>query len=364
MVNPQIITLYLFRLYCGYFSGISLLLGGILLISNLFDTLQKFKTITLSGQFLWKLSIYKVPYLINELSPLISFMAALLLLSRLVKYNELVTMLSSGMQFWRVLFAPVVASLCLGMVIVALVSPIGAYGLLQYERLEAKLTKKKQSGVLIAKNGISFFEEYNNYNRIVYTKSIHVATKELKDVIILFVDQENRFIKRIEAPKLVLENNTFKLINAAVLQDQDENTQVYQRLDIPTNFSINSLAGSVVLPELVSVWNLPSTIAEFAKSGLPILNYQLYYYKQLFKPLMMVATVMMACCFTRLGQRDNFYKTMLALALVFGFATYSGVEIILKILAYQGLDPMLAVLLPIMLIILVSNFIVLHIHEA
>jgi lipopolysaccharide export LptBFGC system permease protein LptF len=47
-----------------------------------------------------------------------------------------------------------------------------------------------------------------------------------------------------------------------------------------------------------------------------------------------------------------------------GIVTYFTLEISLRILAYSGLAPMFAVLLPVSLIILIGNFVILHFHES
>ena len=47
-----------------------------------------------------------------------------------------------------------------------------------------------------------------------------------------------------------------------------------------------------------------------------------------------------------------------------GVVTYFLLEISIRILAYSGLAPIFAVLLPISLIILIGNFVILHFHES
>jgi lipopolysaccharide export LptBFGC system permease protein LptF len=55
---------------------------------------------------------------------------------------------------------------------------------------------------------------------------------------------------------------------------------------------------------------------------------------------------------------------MAVLGLVTGICTYFFLEISLRILAYSGLHPILATLLPVLFIILISNFVILHFQEA
>lgn len=380
MFNSKTLNFYLFKLCLTSFVVISLIVAGLLFISNIFDVLQKFKSLYLPSHLFWKLSIYKIPYLLSELSPLISFISSLFFLQKMTKNNEFLIILVSGVQSWKIFLIPIITSFLLGVFTVAALNPIGAYGLMKYEYLEAKLTKKKQAGITITKNGISFFEQYkgtenlsnhisskdfgNNqhYNRIIHAKSISVSSNQLNDVIILFIDQENQFIKRIDAKTAKIQNNQIILHN--IRSFDSYNSYELEEIKLPTHLSMGNFTDSFMPPETFSIWNIQVTISKFLKSGLPVLHYQIYYYKQLFKPLMMIATSMIACCFVTLNNRKKSAKLVFATALIIGFAIYSIIEISSKILAYNQFDPILSILLPIILVMLISNFIILHLHEA
>ena len=78
----------------------------------------------------------------------------------------------------------------------------------------------------------------------------------------------------------------------------------------------------------------------------------------------MVALSLVACWFVSLNTRDKSNSTTLVLALLVGIGSYFFLEIALRILAYGGFSPFLATLLPIIVIILISNFVILHFQEA
>ena len=67
--------------------------------------------------------------------------------------------------------------------------------------------------------------------------------------------------------------------------------------------------------------------------------------------------------FLNFDNRTSKIKTM-ALPLGIAIFTYFGLEISLHTLAYGGLSPMFATLLPILFIILISNFVILHFQES
>ncbi len=117
MINLKTLSWYLTKLYSKCFFIILFLLIGLLIISNVFDLLHKFKNIYVPFSFFWRLILYKIPYLLGQVSSLISFTAMLFFLRNLTKNNELTAMLSSGIHIWQVLVIPCIVTLMLGIVL-------------------------------------------------------------------------------------------------------------------------------------------------------------------------------------------------------------------------------------------------------
>ncbi|HJD55446.1 MAG TPA: LptF/LptG family permease [Rickettsia endosymbiont of Pyrocoelia pectoralis] len=361
MINLKTLSWYLTKLYSKCFFIILFLLIGLLVISNIFDLLQKFKNMYVPFSFFLRFIFYKIPYLLNQVSSLISFTAMLFFLRNLTKNNELTAILSSGIHIWQVLIIPCIITLILGIIFTAILNPISVLGLQKYDFLEAKLTKKAAHEAVISRSGLLFFESLNGENQIIQTQFVNIAEKKLNNVTILFIDNNNSFLKRIDALYGIIENKALHLNRVKVFTK--DGMKAHNSLTIPTNLSINNLVNKFIRPELVSIWNLPKLINELFNSGLPIINYQIYYYKQLFKPIMMMATIILASCFISLQQRDNTQEKTLILGLFAGFIVYSLSEILLKILTYNNLSLIAAILLPSMLIFFISNFIILHYKE-
>lgn len=361
MIRLKTISIYLFSLYCQYFLVVSLILTGILVLSNIFDVLQRFKDLNLSLNVFWRLVLYKVPYLLNQIAALVSFISMAGFLVRLVRNNELIVILSSGISIWRVLIVPAAAALTLGVIIVSVLNPAGSYGLQQYQILEAQLTKKTLSTFGSGPSGeILFFEKSGRHHQIIKAQSVDLALQELTNVTIFFINADNDFSKRLDAKKARLNHHQLTLSEVQIITNDSMSKQA--EMTISTNWSIDHCLERS--PEMISVWQLPGIIDKLLKSGAPVINYQLNYYKQLLKPLMMAATVILAACFFSLQKRHNVQSKIVASGLLVGFAVYWWFEVTLRILAYRGIEPFLAVLLPIILIILISNFVVLHFHQA
>lgn len=362
MFKLKTLVHYVFRLYSGYFAAIFLIIAGVLILSCAFDILQKFKSVTIPAGVFWKFVLYKVPYLLNETMVLISFISTLFFWQSLVKYNELLIILSSGVPFWRILGVAALTSFFFGLLTIMVLNPIGTYGLGRYEQLSAKLNNKRQSDVIKIEEGLLSFEKYEDSRRLIQARSLNIDAKELYDVNIIFIDKKNAFLKRIDAGRAKLDEGVIKLSSAKIITKTDLEDSI--DMVIPTKLTISDFKDSLVSPEVVSFWELPALITKLSNSGITVTNYQIYYYKQLFKPMTMVAMIILASCFIRLEGRGNVNIARLGMATFVGIITYFLLEIIIKLLAYNGIAPMASVLLPIFLIIFISNFLVLHLQEA
>jgi lipopolysaccharide export system permease protein len=362
MLNYQTITKYLAKVYIWQLIITSGTIICILFVTNAFDILQKFKSVELSPRDFWQLILFKVPYLFCEVSSLCCFIATILFLRNITKQNELIIVLSSGIPIWRIFIIPISVTFIFGIIILSTINPIGTYGLKEYEKIEAKVTNTPHLNFVISQTGIFFFEKFAGDNRIIQAKSINTKEKILSDVTVLMVDSQNNLTKRIDSPIAHIHPGSFILENATItLKESAENNE---KVNLPTSLSISNLIETFTAPEMIPIWSLKETIEKFAKSGLAITKYQIHYYKQLFKPISMVAMAFIACWFISLNVRDNSGTRTIVSGLILGICVYFFLEMTLRILAYSGVHPVLSASLPILFIILLSNFVILHFQEA
>lgn len=362
MITYSTLSKYLAKIFAQQFLIISTIIICILFITNAFDVLQNFKGTNITSDDFGKLIAFKIPYLFSEVGALIAFISTFAFLRNISRQNELIIILSSGVPIWRVFLAPIIITFFIGIFIVGIINPLGTYGLKNYKALDDKIHKTQNLNFVISQAGFLFFENFANDSRVIQAKSINAKTNSLTNVTVLLLDDDNNLTKRIDAPIAVLKPKMFELTSAIITTNTtSEKSDI---INLPTNLSINNLLQRFTPPELISIWNLKNTIEEFTNSGLVVTQYQIHYYKNLFKPMAMMAMSFIACWFISLNIRDNSNVRIVTLGLVVGISAYFFLEITLRILASSGLHPMLATLLPIIFIILVSNFVILHFQEA
>ncbi|MGI4775747.1 MAG: LptF/LptG family permease [Janthinobacterium lividum] len=361
MINHRTLNIYLSSLYCRYFSYTIFVLAFILSLSNVFDVLQKLQSANLSSQFFWKLVLYKVPYLLNSISPLVSFISMLFFIKYLITSNEIVVIIGNGLSLQRVITIAVITSGLIGLLMLLILNPIGAYGLKQYGNIENAALGNKYSDHIVMKNNSYFFENYNQENRIIYIKSVNQISSKLNEVTVLFLDSEKKLSKRIDAKEADLLNGVIRLSEVKIFNNNT--TKLHGEIDVATSLSLENISSDALTPEMTSIWNISKLINDLSSMGVTVIDYQIYYYKQLCKPIFMMGTTLLASCFISLGQRNNAQKKMFALGSLSSFIIYSVIEVISRILIYNNMAPSFAIFLPIILLVLISNLIILHLND-
>ncbi len=285
----------------------------------------------------------------------------LLFLQRLTKHNELIAILCSGLNLWNIIIPPVIISCIFGILFISIVNPIAALGMHKSELLKSKIKNQNIQDTIISRSSLLFVEQYGNNTQIIRTKSIDIANKELHNVTILNISSDDHLERRIDATTAIL-NHNINLQNVKILTDRG--AEFAKELVIPTKITIDSLLKSFSSPETVPIWYLPKLIKNFVAVGIPVAHYQIYYYKQLFKPILMVSAVIFAACFFTLNQRDGSHSMILTKGVFFSIVVYLLLEILIRILSYSTMTPVLAVFLPSLLMLLLSNLTILRSYES
>ncbi len=362
MISQFTLTKYLARIYTKQFILTSMVILFLLTVTGAFDILQKFKSSNISGGDFWRLIIYKIPFLYGEVSVLIGFISTLLFIRMLTKSHEMIVVVSSGIPIWKIFIIPLFITFIFGVVILFVVNPIGTNGLKRYENVESRITGSKKQKLIISPNGLYFTENNDAAKKIIRAKAINIKHKAFSDVTILFVNENNNFIKRIDSPRGVLKDGKMVLKKPKIITSEE--TTYQPEFILPVTLTMSGIIDSFKQPEMIHLWHLRSEIDQFAQSGISALKYQLYYYKQIFKPLSMMAMACIACWFVSMNLRDNSNSRVVVQGLIVGLSAYFFLQVTFRIVAHSGIAPAIATLLPILFIIIISSFVILHFQEA
>ena len=355
----SVLSKYLIRTYLEKLLLVLLVVTAALILSNTFDLLHRIRGIHLRYDVFIQLIFLKTPYLILELLPLIVMLTTFLVHFVLTKRNELFVIWGSGVSVYRALFPIIILNLAIGIAGITIFNPLSTYMLVKYETLESKFTDRKTSYLTLSSLGVMISEHYEGENRIYVARSVVVQENKMLNVSIFFTDNDNNFLHRIEANRASFAPGRIVMHDVSIFSSDNIRTE-YKEYSIPSHLLITNLVEGVTAPDHLNFWQLPEAISKLSDAGFPVFKHQIYYSKLLLKPVAMVAYILLAMCFISNDMRSKNRMNYLSMGVFVGLVTYLISQIFSNILAYNGTSVAWAVFIPIMMVILSSNFAILH----
>jgi lipopolysaccharide export system permease protein len=359
-MSISVLSRYLIRTYLEKFLLIFFVISVALLLSNIFDLLNKTRGVSISGGLFIELIFLKLPYLASELLPLNSMLAMFLMNYVLAKRNELGVIWGSGVSVFALVAPIALAAFIVGIFTTTMLNPIATDMLVIYENMEAKLLDRKSPNLTLSNLGIIISENLDGKRRIYVAKSLAVHERKMMHVTILFADSNNNFIERLEADEAILDHGKIELRDVKIFDQHGERIDK-ETLSIPTTLEIENFVEGITVPDHLSFWKLPEAINNLSDAGLPNIKHKLHYYKILFRPISMVAYLFIAACFMLKDTRQT-GTSSLVLGVFIGFAIYLMIQIITNILIYKGVNVVISMALPTLVIILLSSIAILHLR--
>jgi lipopolysaccharide export system permease protein len=183
----KILDFYIIKKFFSAYIFIILIFSGILIVIDLAEKIENFRKPTLTA---WRIFseyyIFFVPHFTSQLSPLIVFITAVFVTSRLSSHTEIIAMLSSGMSFRRILRPFFIASVLIGMLVFYL------YGYLVPETnkkrhafenefvREKYFYKETNTHKQLAPNIYAYLQNYDNNSKTGYRFTLEkIKNKEL-----------------------------------------------------------------------------------------------------------------------------------------------------------------------------------------
>lgn len=233
--------------------------------------------------------------------------------------------------------------------------------LVKYENIQSKLINRKPYNIVLSGKGVIISETIEDVKRIFIVKSLDVQKNSMENISIIMTDLNNNYIGRVNAKEGSIKTKSI-LFNKVTMYDDEGQRSDIATYQLPTNLSMDNFVEGIKPPHHLNFWQLPEAIYNLKSAGLPILKHQIYFYKLLFRPLSMVALVIFATIFISHNNRskDNMSRTVLGIFL--GAIIHLLAQTFANIFAFSGINSMLSIALPTLVVILLSSFAILHLR--
>lgn len=357
----SILSRYLIRTYLERFLIVMGVVCIALIFSNIFDILNKTRGISLGQNIFLNLVFLKLPYLLAELLPIVAMLSMFIMIFIFGKNGELSAIWSNGNSTFRILLPISTCVFLIGVFTLSVLNPIYTHMLAKYENIQSKLINHKPYNIVLSSKGIIISEKIDEFKRIYIVKSLDVQAGSMSNISTLLTDNSNNYVGRLNA-KLAKLGDRSIIFSNVIMYDEDGQKTILDKYELPTALSMDNFVEGVKPPHDLNFWALSDAIYNLKSAGLPILKHQLYFYKLLFRPVSMVSLIIFAVCFMSIDNRSRSGLSRTILGIFSGFMVYLFSQTFSNILVFNGINPMVAMALPTLIVILLSSFAILHLR--
>lgn len=276
-----------------------------------------------TGPLMAWVSLLHTPIVAEQALPFAVLFGAMISFLNLSRKLELVVARAAGVSAWQFILPPLLVVVAFGIVMVTLYNPVSTAMKREADRIEDQLFGGGAGG----NGGVWIRQKSVDGEAVVHADVRDGGGASLKRVQVFNFDSSGGFTERVDADAAVLREGYWRLTDANVV------TPGFDTLTTPTyllatNLTRAEVAQAFVAPETVSFWALPALAEQTDRAGLDATAYRLRYQELLSLPLMLVAMVLVAACFSLRFFRMGGVQKMVSGGVVAGFVLYVATKLV------------------------------------
>jgi len=321
------LNLYIARRFLGTVGKVFLIFFAILMLIDMIEQLRRFSDAGIGLAGAMELSLLNVPETLYRILPLIVVMGAIANFLGLARSSELVVVRAAGRSGLRFLMTPLLVSVGLGLVAVALFNPLVAATSKAYDDKRSELSQGGRSVLSVADTGLWLRQGSDSGQTVIQAARSNLDGTELFGVTFVGFDTDGTPGKRIEAETARLIEGAWELTGTKSWDLTSPNPELSAVIDpgpvaLPSDLTPERIRDSFGTPSAIAFWDLPRYIADLERAGFSAQAYKLWYQMELALPVLMAAMVLVAAGFTMRHVRFGGTGRMVLFALLAGFGFY------------------------------------------
>ena len=270
----MILDRYLMRQFFPIFLIAISMFAFLLLLIDLFSNLVRYLHNEVPFLTIMRISLFFIPKSLSYALPISLLFAAAYTLGDLYARNELTTIFSTGIPFWR---------FSVSLVIIGILASVFSFVLddvfviptlkvkndLSRRALNQHVTERNSDVVIKTRNGrLIYSVDYFDHEKLI-----------LNGVNIVEMDEKGEFLSQIRAPSAEWKDTYWEFKDAVIYKYEDEILKVYP---LPISLSYNEPPG-MFRRNAVNVEELPAReagllVKDLRSAGLPFIQAQANYY--------------------------------------------------------------------------------------
>ncbi len=339
---PSTLSRYLSRTYIlGFLSLFFVLLG----IVYLFDTVElyrraaKFTDVPLS--LVLQMGLLKLPEVGQIILPFAVLFSAMMTFWALSRRSELVILRAAGLSAWQFLGPVIGIALLIGAFQITVINPFSALSLSRFETLEKTHLDRSQNLISFSGQGLWLRQSTEDGYVILHAGKVAMPDWALQNTMALFFDEQDLFLRRIDAPKASLEGGQWNFQDA-VINTPGKKPARSDFLSLATDLTIPDIEESFSDPQTIPFWRLSRFIEILDATGFDSTPVRIHRQTLLAQPLLLMAMVLLAAAVSLRPQRSGGTTGLIAAGIVIGFMVFLGSSFLQALGASGQLPPLLA----------------------
>lgn len=348
---------------------VQLALLAMLLLIVTTDVMRFFSERGVETKVYIQLISVSLPEAISTIFPLVVLLGSMFTFLGMSRSSELVIVRASGVSALKMLLAPTIVTILIGLVTIAAWNPILAATIRKTSEIRAEYTGKGGNQMSVSREGLWLRQTGENSNFIIQARNSSRNGDILYGVRFHEFSTEGDLVRRIEATRAELQPGAWKLFNATQWRFLDKNLfetadiRPYPEIVLPTDLTSDRILSSFAAPKTISVWNLPAFIDQLNASGFSAVRHEVFLQTQYATPLTLVAMMLIGAAFSLKHVRFGNVGVMALLAILSGFLLFAIKNVAESLGQAQEVPILLATWAPAMAAALFALAFVLHLED-
>ena len=329
MIRTFIINKYLSKEFIKIIFNASLIFFCLGIIMNIFEEINFFKDFDVGLYIPITLSLLYVPSLLYNMFPFIILLSGIWFFLKIRKTDETTAINVSGMSNFSIILIPSILVILLGIFFITSINPITSVLVTKYETIKGNYERDKEYLAAITENGIFIKEKNLDKNNII--KSSYLENENLLNVTIYEFDDNNEFVRRIEAESANISSLKWSLKNVTIINDDGKIiSKNIKGLSYISMYDIKKIKSLYSNLDTISFWNIKNEINLLKERGYSTKEMEAKLQRSYAFPFFLLSMILLSSVFT-LGikfKENNWtyvFIAIIASVLIYFFNDFSAV---------------------------------------
>lgn len=331
---PKKINLYIAKNFLTRFLQIVLAFSFLIFFVNLQEAIDKGASSGTPFLMIMAMAFLQVPDFLNDIAPSMVLFAAIITFFFLSLKSEITIVRSCGFSLWHIAQPVMISAFLLGVFWIAVFSPLSILMARQFDVLEGRYIRKELRAVTVTESGVWLKQpslEKEGEEIVIQARTVYRENLELDNVGVWFFDKSGQFYKKLDAQKVLLQDDKWLLSNITLNDANSLNINLDSYV-IPTNlkpdFVMDKIVSNFQNVKLFSLFELPKLISSLEGAGFQSVKFKVYFHSLLAKPILFLSMVLIACYFGINNFRDRMALFTLFVGIICGLGLYISLTII------------------------------------